>query len=101
MQSLTLFSYVNGRKHSFNAFSEQTLIKTAVLCNLHMTENTIRCLLTIISRSNISSACSSYDGAFIFTMLFVVLLYSSTIKVRHKIRNQGGLNLGVMVYVWI
>lgn len=28
--------------NSFNAFSEQTLIKTAVLCNLHMTENTIR-----------------------------------------------------------
>lgn len=79
MQSLTLFTYVNGRKHSFNSFSEQTLIKTAVLCYLLTTENTIR-LLTIISRSNISSACSSYDGAFIFTLLFVVLLFSRLLR---------------------
>lgn len=56
--------------NSFNAFSEQTLIKTAILCNLHMTENTIR-LLTVISRSNIFSASSSYDGAFNFTLFFV------------------------------
>lgn len=72
----TLFTYVIWRKHSSNAFSEQTLIKTAVLCNVYMTEHTI-CLLAIISRSNILSACSSYDCA-LFTLLVL-----STIKISH------------------